>query len=222
MNTTTYSIDRFEVRKDTLLWGLLLLNSELLLVFAYLLLSPNTITGLTPVVVPFVWINLGLWAIVRTDVPPAGQRRRRIGVAVAVAYFGLLTYFGGMWGLGHPEMPSSLRLELFSLPPGWAPALLANTPYLRLSVLSYQVVGYLALAYLVYATVLDAAGSAVTGVVGLLSCVSCSWPILAGVVTGLVGGSTAVAAAVYDQSYLLSTVVFSVTVGLLYWRPGFR
>ncbi len=222
MSTTTYSIDRFEVRKDTLLWGLLLVNTELLLVFAYQLLSPNTITGLTPVVVPFVWINLSLWAIARTDVPAASQRRRTIGVAVAAAYFGVLAYFGGLWGLGDPAIPASARFELFSLPPGWAPALLVHTPYLRLSVLTYQVVGYLALAYLVYATVLDAAGSAVTGLVGLLSCVSCSWPILAGVVTGLVGGSTAVAAAVYDQSYLLSTVVFAVTIGLLYWRPGFR
>jgi hypothetical protein len=71
----------------------------------------------------------------------------------------------------------------------------------------------------VYATVLDAAGSAVTGVLGLLSCVSCSWPVLTSIATGLVGGSSGVAAAVSNGSYGLSTLVFVVTVGLLYWRP---
>ena len=78
--------------------------------------------------------------------------------------------------------------------------------------------GYLALAWLVYATVIDAAGSAVTGVLGLLSCVSCSWPILASLLTGI-GGGGALAAAAQSQSYELSTVVFVVTVALLYWRP---
>jgi cytochrome c biogenesis protein CcdA len=59
----------------------------------------------------------------------------------------------------------------------------------------------------------------VTGILGLLSCVSCSWPILATLVTGVAGSGTAIAGAAYAQSYGLSTVVFVVTVGLLYWRP---
>jgi len=53
---------------------------------------------------------------------------------------------------------------------------------------------------------------------GLLSCVSCTWPVLASLVGGVAGG-TGLAAAVTTQSYGLSTVVFCVTVGLLYWRP---
>jgi hypothetical protein len=82
-----------------------------------------------------------------------------------------------------------------------------------------RVVGYLALAYLVYATVIDAAGSAVSGVLGLLSCVSCSWPILASLLTGVFGSSSALVAATFDLSYDVSTLVFVVTVALLYWRP---
>ncbi len=82
-----------------------------------------------------------------------------------------------------------------------------------------RVVGYLALGYLVYATVIDAAGAAVSGIVGLFSCVSCSWPILASLLSGVAGGGSALVAATFDFSYDISTVVFLVTVALLYWRP---
>jgi cytochrome c biogenesis protein CcdA len=80
-------------------------------------------------------------------------------------------------------------------------------------------VGYAALAVLVYATALDVAGSAIGGVLGLFSCVSCTWPVLASLVGGVAGGSSAVASAALSGSYGLSTVIFVVTVGLLYWRP---
>jgi hypothetical protein len=82
-----------------------------------------------------------------------------------------------------------------------------------------RVVGYLALSYLVYATVIDAAGAAVSGILGLLSCVSCSWPILASLATAILGSGSALAASATALSYDLSTVVFLATVALLYWRP---
>jgi hypothetical protein len=82
-----------------------------------------------------------------------------------------------------------------------------------------RVVGYLALAYLVYATVIDASGAGVAGLLGLLSCVSCSWPVLAALVSGVAGSGSALAATTLGLSQDLSTVVFLLTVGLLYWRP---
>jgi hypothetical protein len=39
------------------------------------------------------------------------------------------------------------------------------------------------------------------------------------VVTGLAGGGSALAVAATGGGYLLSTAVFVLTVGLLYWRP---
>ncbi|MBO4246609.1 hypothetical protein IL252_02115 [Halomicrobium sp. IBSBa] len=222
MNTTTYSIDRFELDRGTLLRGLLVLNTELLLILGYVFLGDSQITGVEPLVIPFVWINVSLWVFARAEIPQTSDRQRVIGLVVAVAYFGVLTYFGGLWGAGVPEFPTQFRVAWFSLPPGWAPAVLLNSDLLRVSVIPYQLVGYLALAYLVYATVLDAAGSAITGVLGLLSCVSCSWPILASVFSTVLGGSAALAGELYDQSYLLSTVVFLVTIALLYYRPGWQ
>ena len=220
--TTTYRFDRFEFRRDTLLWGALLVNTYLLLVFIYHVVSPNRITSVTPVLVPLVWLAVGLWAIVRTRPPVASRRQRIVAMAIAVAYFGLLGFFGGLWGFGVADHPTSFRLAVTSLPPGWSPAVLANTPWVRVSLLPFKVVGYLALGYLLYAALLDAAGSAISGVLGLLSCVSCTWPIVAAVATSVVGGSGAVADAALSQSYPVSTVVFVVTVALLYWRPGWR
>lgn len=234
--STTYRFDRFEVRRETLLLGALLVNTQLLLFLAYHVLSPNDITGLVPVAVPLVWITVGAWALVRTNVPAASQRQRTIGVAVAAAYFGLLGYFGGVWGPGVNSIPVGIDFAVLSAPPGWAPRLFVNLPVdginvlslqipfqgVRINLIPWQVVGYVALAYLVYAAVVDAAGSAISGVLGLLSCISCTWPVIATIATSVLGGTGAIAGVVYDQSYLLSTVVFVVTVGLLYWRPGWR
>jgi len=215
-----YEFRGVRLRKGTLLWGLLVLNTEILLLFAYALLGSGTLTGPLAVrywLYPFVWLNVGAWAVVRTQVPKASTRQRLGAGALAVGYFLVLAYAGGLVALANgPALGTSVTL---SLPPGWSPALLHNGSVLTLTLLPFKVGGYLALAYLVYATVLDAAGSAVSGLLGLLSCVSCTWPVLASVVAGLLGSSSALAGAVYAQSYGLSTVVFVVTVALLYWRP---
>lgn len=234
--STGYEFDRFELRRDTVLIGALVVNTQLVLFLAYHLLSPNEITGVVPVAIPLVWITVGIWVLLRTTVPSVSQRQQTVGLAIAAAYFGLLGYFGGVWGPGVTSIPAGVTLSVFSAPPGWAPRLFVNLPMdgihlfavhlpfqgLRLNLVPWQIVGYLALAYLIYAAVLDAAGSAISGVVGLLSCVSCTWPVIATIATSVLGGSAAVAGVVYDQSYLLSTGVFVVTVALLYWRPGWR
>jgi len=207
--------------RTTLLYGALLVNAEVLWLLGYALA-----TGVVPddplYYYPFVWLNVGLWAIWRTRPARTTTRKRRIALVLAGGYFLVLAYFGGLIGMasGLPgTAPAGARIAALSLPPGWSPALLYEGEVIRAAVLPYKVVGYLALTYLVYATAIDAAGAAITGVFGLLSCVSCTWPILATIVSGIAGGSTALAGAVYSQSYGLSTVVFVVTVALLYWRP---
>jgi hypothetical protein len=45
--------------------------------------------------------------------------------------------------------------------------------------------------------------------------------VIASLVAGVAGGSSALTAAVYALSIDLSTVVFVIAVALLYWRPGF-
>ncbi|MFB6297308.1 MAG: hypothetical protein ABEH56_02175 [Salinirussus sp.] len=204
--------------RRTLLVGAAVLNAEFILVAAYLLATGVVVRRPLLYAVPFVWINLGAWAVVRTDPGSgAGVRKRLTAGVLAGGYFLVLAYFGGLIGPGGPV--AGLSVELTALPPGWSPAVLYNGPALAVVVLPYKLVGYAALAYLVYATALDAANAVLGGALGLFSCVSCTFPVLAGFATGIVGSGGALAAFTATNSYLLSTVVFAATVGLLYWRP---
>jgi len=213
---------RLRPRRETLVWGALLVNTELLALLLYAILGDATLHSLFDLrrwLYPFVWINVGLWTIVRTTPAAAAPRQRRLAAVVAIGYFAVLAYAGGLVGPEQPNGPPIFRVVWTSIPPGWGPAVVYVGESLRVTLMPFTVVGYLALAYLVYATVLDATRSAVTGLVGMLSCVSCSWPVLASLASGLLGSGSGVAAAVSSGSYGLSTVVFVVTVGLLYWRP---
>ncbi|MFC7007612.1 DUF7546 family protein [Halalkalicoccus salilacus] len=119
-----------------------------------------------------------------------------------------------------PRSERGFRVVMAS--PGWGPAVAYTASSAYLVVVPYLVIGYGSLAYLVYATVLKAAEAAVSGLLGLASCVGCAFPVIASLVAGLAGGSSALTAAVYAFSIDISTAVFVLAVGLLYWRPGFE
>jgi|AntDeeMinimDraft_5_1070356.scaffolds.fasta_scaffold03202_2 hypothetical protein len=216
-STVVDRLARVRPNRGTLLWGAILVNAELIALFAYLAQPTVTPTAIRYYVYPFIWINVGLWALFRTDPPAASRRRRYAAGAFAVGYFVVLAYAGGLVGSGLGAMATGLRIA--PLPPGSGPALIYGGEAIRLALFPYKIVGYVALAALVYATALDVARSAIGGLLGLFSCVSCTWPVLASLVGGVAGGSSAVASAALSGSYGLSTVIFVATVGLLYWRP---
>ena len=230
--TATARIRRVAPRSETLVWGALVLTTEFLLVAGYLVGFDVTVRDWSLFVVPFVWINVGLWAVVRTDPASATTRKRAIAGLLAAGYFLLLAYFGGLLGPNGTPV-RGVRLAVSTLPPGWSPAVLYNGAAVSLVLLPYRVIGYLALAYLVYATALDASNALLGGIVGLFSCVSCSFPLVASLLTGIAGSGAGIMAATSGSSvalnlgvgvvtvgpFVLSTVVFVVTVALLYWRP---
>ncbi|UPV73466.1 hypothetical protein M0R89_13045 [Halorussus limi] len=216
--TIDVSLDRLRPDRDTLLWAGLVLNTELILTFAYLLLADVTVTEWRYLVFPYVWLNLSVWALVRTTPSADSPRSRYIGATIAVGYFLLLAYVGGLLAPGGHH---ALGWRVAWLPPGWGPALLYTGTAVKISLFPYKLVGYLTLAYLVYDTVLETAGSAVSGLLGLVSCVSCTWPVVATLAAGLAGSGTAVAAAASEWSYTLGTLAFAATVVLLRWRPTF-
>ncbi len=221
MSTPTSSVGRFRPSREAVLYGLLLLNAEALAVVTYFLFRNVALTDPRYTVYGLVWVNVGLWALWATDVPDASRATKRKAAAVAVAYFGLLAVAGGLVTQPMPH-GGVAGWSVAWLPPGWGPAFLYGGSLVNLVLMPARVVGYVALAYLVYATVVDAAGAGVAGVLGLLSCVSCSWPVLAGVAASVFGGGSALAASTLSLSYDLSTLVFLVTAGLLYWRPTLR
>lgn len=207
---------RFIPDRTTALWAALLIHLEVLLVAVFLFATDVTITAPRFLVYPFIWINLGIWAVTTVTPPPTPPRTRRTGIAIGIGYFVLLAVVGGLIGFDPVEHGFRIAWEL---PPGWGPAILYQGDLLRVALVPYKLIGYLALAYLVYTLVLDAAGSALTGLVGLFSCVSCTWPVLGTVISGLFGSSSVVAAVATNQPYGLSTFVFVTAVGLLVWRP---
>lgn len=217
MSTLEARLDGLRPSRETAVWWAVVLNTELLLLLAYFLVVDPTVTRPLFYLIPFVWINAALWGVFRVSPRPTSARQRYAALAVAGGYFLVLGYAGGLYGpSGGPA--TGIRVAAFSVPPGWGPAVIYGGEVVQFALLPFKLVGYATLSYLVYATVVDAASSVVGGVLGLFSCVSCTLPVIAGVLSGFVGGTGAVAAA-SSQSYGLSTVVFVVTVVLLVWRP---
>lgn len=204
-----------------LTWYALALNAQFVAVALYYALSTATPDRLRYVVYGLVWINVGALAIYATRPPDGvGFRTRRRAVGLAAGYFALLAVLGGLLGVGIGEHATGLRIAWIT--PGWGPALVYSGVHLTIVLMPAYLVGYTALAYLVYVTVLDASGSAIGGLLGLLSCLSCTWPLLAAIGSTLFGGVGILATSAMEMSYDLSTAVFLVTVALLYWRPGLR
>jgi hypothetical protein len=228
---------RFDWRptRGELLVGAAVLNAELLVVLLYLAAEPVTVDSWRFILYGFLWINAGLYAVAKTRPSATTPRTRRLALLVAGAYFLILAVAGGILGPSHTSPLASLltdghlhshgtttataSFDVRPLPPGWGPALVYQGPWLMVILMPYKVVGYLSLAYLVYATVIDAAGTAVSGSLGLLSCLSCTWPVAGSLLTSLFGSGSAVVVAATTWPYDISTVAFLATVALLTWRP---
>lgn len=198
--------------------------AELGLLVAYVGLTDAEVTAVRYLLYPFVWINLGMAAVLVVRPIEAGPRVRWIGAIGALLYLFVLAYFGGLLDISHighsHSHPGQNGFSVFTaLPPGWGPTVVYEHAAFTLTLVPYKLVGYLALTYLVYTALLDTVTAAVSGAVGLLTCVSCSWPVFASLIAGLAGGGAATQA-VYTYSLDLSTAAFVVAVAVLLWRPG--
>lgn len=206
-------------------WLLGVVALELLSLIAYFGLTSARITDPRYVLYPFVWITVGLWAVAAVDVRPNAPTSHRVAAAiVAAAYFIVLAWLAGLVAVylgGHAHSHSHIHgLQIGMAAPGWGPRIAYVHHAFHVYFVPYRVIGFIALAYLVYATVVDATGAALSGALGLASCVGCTFPVFASLAAGVVGPS--VAATVTDFSVDLSTAVFLVAVALLVARPGFR
>jgi len=209
------SPSRFVPTRKALLYAAFVLNGELALVLFYFAVSSSVPTDPVVLAYPFVWINASIWAVSRVDLPEASRRQRAFALALGVAYFLVLGGVGGLFMFHGADLGARVSW----LSPGWGPAFVYSGADLTVSLLPFKVIGYATLAYLVAATVLDAAKTGVAGLLGLLACVSCAWPVAATVFTGAFGSASALAAAAQNEPYALSTVVFVSSVLLLAWRP---
>jgi hypothetical protein len=199
--------------EDVLLWSAVV-GAELLVVLVYLATSSTTITEPRYAVYPFVWINVGLLAVSRTSLPNRGRGVRGLTLLGAGTYLLVLLYLGGVLKLGFltPLGPGTEFRISWALP-GWGPIVVFRNSLLQTVIVPFKLVGYLAFAYLLYARLLDATAGVLSGVFGLVSCVGCTFSLL----LPLVGASTF--SAIAWLSWDVSTLVFLVTIALLYWSP---
>jgi hypothetical protein len=211
-----------------LLWGLLV-NAEIAALLAYLATAPVGDVDPVLLAVPFVWINVGLWAVLQVSPPSVPRRTRLAALAVGTGYFLVLSYAGGVVGTSHAHVIGDGHTHAAAVlptvdvhwivPPGWGPLVDVSWGGYQAMLFPFKVVGYGALAYLVYATLLAAATRALGGTIGLFACVSCAWPVLGSFVAAVFGSGSVVATVATQQPYRVSTLVFLSAVALLVWRP---
>lgn len=195
-------------------WWCLGLAGEIALVTAYLAVTGVTITEPRYVIYPFVWINVGVWAMWRVAVPSVDRRQRAIATAIAAVYLLVLSWAGGVLLLGlNGPIPGGAVSAIHWNVPGWGPTIVYGTPRLRLSIIPFKLIGYVAMTYLVYVRLLDATRAVLSGVLGLVSCVGCTFSIL----LPLLGATTLFGSTLTGLSWDLSTLVYLLTVALLYW-----
>lgn len=215
MTAPAVAWQRLRPRPETAAVFVALCVAEAAALAAFLVVMPVSVTAPRYFLYPFVWLNVAVLAVWRTDAGPAGTRRRLLAAGIGLAYFLVLAWVSGLVATAHHATGVTIH---WSLPPGWGPLVVAGIGPLRIAPTPYQAAGYLALAYLVYATVLDAAASPTGIIAGAFSCVSCTLPVFAAVVSSLAGGAVAIGTAT-AWSYDLSTAVFLLAVALLVWRP---
>lgn len=196
-----------------MLWFLVLLL-EVTLVVGYLTVTETSLTSVPELIYSWIWINVGAYAAIKTEVN-CEDRRRKIAVGVLSAiYFLFIMWISGFVGLAS----TASGLNVTWTVPAWGPIVtFADVVYIK--ILPFMAFGYLALSYLLYAAVLDASGAVAGGVLGLVSCVGCTWPVFAAVAGVFAGGVGGLSSAVYAAPYGLSTAVFVASVLVLYKRP---
>lgn len=213
--------------KRAVLWGTALIGIQ-----AYLTLTYVWITGRAGgvdlfVLVPWIWINVALLAFLRADAPAVAGRDRLLPAGIAGGYFLILLGVSGTIGLGtafSDAVPrAELRLLLFDVPPGWAPTVIYAGEFIRVALRPPLLLGYAAIAYLLYATIARSGAGVIGGVVGLFSCVGCMVPIVASavaVLTGSTAGYLQPENLAVISGYDISTAVFLLTVFILWF--GYR
>lgn len=191
---------------------------ELVALWLYLRAGGVTVTEPRYLLYPLVWVNAGVAAVALTRPSSRSPRVRLLAASVAGLYLVGLLVLDGSVGLAGGEGGS---LRAVPLPPGWGPALVGSAAGVTVTLFPFKLVGYAALSYLLYDVVLDAARAALGGALGVVSCVGCAAPGIGGLVAAVAGGTTGagVARVATSLAYDLSTVVFLVTLVVLYLRP---
>lgn len=216
MNTSQFTDTVHRVANDlapdqAYRWGIVLIAQAAILL-TYMLATSDPVTAPRYLLYPFVWINVSAIAVVSVTPTPGSRTHQLVAGTIAGLYFLAMLVVAGFLGPGNAAMTG---VHVIQAPPGWGPMLAFQSAAIRLFIVPFQVIGYATLAYLVYAALLDASRGVLSGTLGLVSCVGCTWTVVAPLLAGTVGSLSGISHTIYTLSYDLTTVVFLATVALL-------
>jgi hypothetical protein len=187
---------------------------EAVLVVAYLAVADARVLSARYLAYPFVWTNAAVLAVAYAPIPRPRDRWTYGALAVAVGYFVVLCAAGGLASVGDGTGLGSVAA--FPAVPGWGPLVVVSGGAVHLTLVPFKLVGYAGLAALAYAGLARTSRSLLGGALGLVTCVSCTGSVLAALFAG-VGGSSAAVSAAMARSYDLSTAVFLLAVGAMWF-----
>lgn len=207
-------------RAELLRTAVLALGIQSALALLYLALTSAGLTAPTMLAIPFVWVTAAVVAVRHVERPAASRDTRWVGTV-----FGTVYALGLVWltGMVSPAMGAATGVNIVLLAPGWGPVIRYSGTVLSFVLVPYQIVGFVALGYLVSLAVRDIVhnglSAGVGGVLALGSCASCALPVVAAL-GGLLGGvGLGAVPAVGGGTYLLGTAAFVLAVAVLTRRP---
>ncbi|MXR50302.1 hypothetical protein GRX03_01585 [Halovenus sp. WSH3] len=209
------------------LWTVVLVNAllgvQLLAAVVYGAVFGTSLLSLHVFVIPFIWTTVSVVTVWHTDHVSRGWRPTLFAGAVAVGYLSLFLWLSGTVGFTPSQVDPLTGSLGFGVEVGrslgWGPVVYYSGEWIGARIIPYQIVGYLALSYLVYIAVLDVTRSASAGTLGLILCPGCAAAALIPAFGGIAGLSAALSFFV-QYSYELATVMFVVAMGWLYYQPS--
>lgn len=195
----------------------LVISLQLVGAVTYTVLTGATFPGVRYFVIPFIWINVAIWAVVKTSPTTRGAKHTAIAFGISVVYLLSTLYLSGLLRPSTGSLEQITGMAGFGVTwrsIGWGPTLLYSGEWVSLVLIPYQVIGYLALAYLLYVSILDITNSAAGGIIGLIPCPGCAAPLFTSLAAGIAGTSSAFMLLVTYQ-YELATVLFIIAIAIL-------
>lgn len=205
---------RISVR-NIFLW-IFIIFIEVFIVWTYFLLSSSEPTSIRYLTYPFIWMNTSIWVVYNTEhISSENNYITLLVLAISIIYFLVLLYIPGLIGLSTNTPATGLYFSMVS--PGWGPIISYTGNLIQFTIIPFQVIGYLSITYLIYISLLNTAKSSIVGgMLGIFTCVGCITPIFASLLGFLGGGLTSLTTSAYSFSYDIGTIIFLITIGLLY------
>ncbi|MFW6448715.1 MAG: DUF7546 family protein [Halobacteriota archaeon] len=189
---------------------------EFALVALYLRFGHTRLESIRYHVYPFVWINVALFAVLRSRPVRAGRRARLVAAGIAFAYLGLLLWLPGNLSYD-PAGALGTGFEWRMAVPGWGPVFAFEGAALRLRLVPFEAIGYAGLSYLVYLNLLLVSRASLAAVAAVGTCVGCTVPVLVPLLGLLGGAGSSLASTAYAWSYDVGTALFVVVAAVLLW-----